>query len=205
MANELFPTDYMKDEAASERAGYAIYKSTAEGVNAWISDLGCRLEVNQDGRSVNIWIEEEPEEKTIETEKTIRIMFDMTETKRNEEVTTKLEAVINFGMNTSFSEVAEFTADLNKIVSKALKAVKAGNCFNLTVSEAKHRWTNKGGAKFPELETLEYNAWEAVPTWDQDAEGAYIYLRPDTRYTEEHRDMMLRKGKALEDLAEWIG
>ena len=64
---------------------------------------------------------------------------------------------------------------------------------------------NKGGAKFPELETLEYNAWEAVPTWEQDAEGAYIYLRPDTRYTPEHRDMMLRKGKAIEDLAEWIG
>ena len=205
MANEIFPTDYMKDEAASERAGYAIYKSTAEGVNAWISDLGNRLEVNQDGRSVNIWIEEEPEEKTTETEKTIRVMFDMTETKRNEEVTTRLEAVINFGMNTRFSEIAEFTADLNKIITKALKAVKAGNCFNLTVSEAKHRWTNKGGAKFPELETLEYNAWEAVPTWEQDAEGAYIYLRPDTRYTPEHRDMMLRKGKALEDLAEWIG
>lgn len=205
MANEIFATDYMKDEKASQNAGYPIYWSTAEGVNAWISDLGARLEVNQNGTSVNIWIEEEPEEKTIETEKTVRVMFDTTETKRNEEVTTKLETVINFGLNTRFSDIAEFTADLNKIIAKALKAVKAGSCFNLTVSEAKHRWTNKGGAKFPDLETIEYNAWEAVPTWEQDAEGNYIYLRPDTRYTPEHRDMMLRKGKALEDLAEWIG
>lgn len=57
IAREIFPTDYAKDEQRSERAGYPIYYSTAEGVNAWISDLDNRLEVNlPDGRSVNIWI-----------------------------------------------------------------------------------------------------------------------------------------------------
>ena len=62
-ANEIFPTDYLKDEKASANAGYPVYRSTADGVNAWISDLGNRLEVNmEDGRSINIWIEEEPEE-----------------------------------------------------------------------------------------------------------------------------------------------
>lgn len=60
-ADEIFPTDYMKDERASLAAGYDIYWSTAEGVNAWISDLGDRLEVNlATGEIVNIWIEEEP-------------------------------------------------------------------------------------------------------------------------------------------------
>lgn len=61
-ADIIFPTDYMKDEAKSARAGYDIYYSTAAGVHAWISDLGSRLEVNlADGSTVNIFIEEEPQ------------------------------------------------------------------------------------------------------------------------------------------------
>ena len=52
-ANKIFPTDYEHDVSRSERAGYPIYYSTANGVNAWISDLGNRLEVNlPDGKSV---------------------------------------------------------------------------------------------------------------------------------------------------------
>lgn len=59
LANRLFPTDYELDEQASKNAGYSIYTSTGEGVNAWISSLNDRLELNHpDGRSENIWIEE---------------------------------------------------------------------------------------------------------------------------------------------------
>ena len=59
LANKLFPTDYMPDYYASERAGYPIYKSTADGYNsAHISDLGSRLEINlPDGSTFNIWLE----------------------------------------------------------------------------------------------------------------------------------------------------
>lgn len=58
-ARKIFLTDYAKDDQRSANAGYPIYHSTAEGVSAWISDLGDRLEVNlADGKSVNIWIEE---------------------------------------------------------------------------------------------------------------------------------------------------
>lgn len=57
LANRLFPTDYEKDEDRSSRAGYPIYYSTAEGTNAWISDLNNRLELNySNGESENIWI-----------------------------------------------------------------------------------------------------------------------------------------------------
>lgn len=57
LASRLFPTDYEKDEERSSRAGYPIYHSTAEGVNAWISDLNNRLELNySNGESENIWI-----------------------------------------------------------------------------------------------------------------------------------------------------
>lgn len=57
--HKIFPTDYELDNRRSQNAGYPIYFSAAEGVNAWISDLGNRLEVNlPNGESVNIWIEE---------------------------------------------------------------------------------------------------------------------------------------------------
>lgn len=63
-ADNLFPTDYIKDETKSENAGYDIFCSTCDGVNAWISDLGNRLEINLvTGETVNIWIEEEPQFK----------------------------------------------------------------------------------------------------------------------------------------------
>ena len=29
-ANKMFPTDYEKDEGSSQRAGYPVYRSTAE-------------------------------------------------------------------------------------------------------------------------------------------------------------------------------
>lgn len=58
LANRLFPTDYEKDELGTKNAGYPIYKSTNSEMNAWISDLGDRLELNYpNGKSENIWIE----------------------------------------------------------------------------------------------------------------------------------------------------
>ena len=60
--NEIFPTDYEQDLGSSDRAGYPIYRSTAEGhYYDYICDLGNRLEVNLDSShlaTVNIWIEE---------------------------------------------------------------------------------------------------------------------------------------------------
>ena len=57
MVNAIFPTDYAKDEFSSERAGYPVYRSTAEGhFYDYICDLGDRLEVNlSGGTTVNIW------------------------------------------------------------------------------------------------------------------------------------------------------
>lgn len=65
--DKIFPTDYYKDEQSSQRAGYPIIRSTADDVNAWISDLNCRLEVNiqnpetKEIESTNIWISGDPE------------------------------------------------------------------------------------------------------------------------------------------------
>ncbi len=67
---KIFPTRYEHDTSRSERAGYPIYYSTSAGVNAWISDLGNRLEVNlPDGKSVNIWIQAPAEAATSDSTK----------------------------------------------------------------------------------------------------------------------------------------
>lgn len=75
IADEIFPTDYMKNEAKSLRAGYDIYESTAEGVFAWISDLNDRLEVNLDnGKTITIWIDEEPKFKEWQIEDALQVL-----------------------------------------------------------------------------------------------------------------------------------
>lgn len=60
--NQIFPTDYEQDVQSSTRAGYPVYRSTAEGhFYDYICDLGDRLEVNLDSshlETANIWIEE---------------------------------------------------------------------------------------------------------------------------------------------------
>lgn len=66
LARRLFPSDYELDSSSIERAGYKVYKSTAEGSNARICDLNDRLELNYDnGLSENIWIEEQMVEDNI--------------------------------------------------------------------------------------------------------------------------------------------
>ena len=51
----IFPTDYMRNDRLSMRAGYPIYTSTSQNCNAWISDVGCALEVNlENGKSIRI-------------------------------------------------------------------------------------------------------------------------------------------------------
>lgn len=73
LADKMFPTDYMKDERASLAAGYDIYWSTAEGMNAWISDLGDRLELNIDHETFNLWIEE-PEYAEYQIEDALKVI-----------------------------------------------------------------------------------------------------------------------------------
>lgn len=61
LVDQIFPTDYEKDEGRSKGAGYPIYRSTADGrYYDYICDLNDRLEINlSDGnRTVNIWIDQ---------------------------------------------------------------------------------------------------------------------------------------------------
>ena len=53
-ANILHVTDLKKDDVKSERAGYDIY-TTDSDPTSYVCDLGNRLEVNEENRSLNIW------------------------------------------------------------------------------------------------------------------------------------------------------
>lgn len=65
--NRIFPTDYEKDEESSQRAGYPIYRSTAEDHHYfYICDLNDRLEVNMNAETVNVWICEEENGEDVE-------------------------------------------------------------------------------------------------------------------------------------------
>lgn len=83
IADDIFPTDYMKDERSSAVAGYDVYRSTAaDGWYNYICDLGDRLEINlADGRTINVWIEPEKEEDMVVWVKKInsvaQVNFDM--------------------------------------------------------------------------------------------------------------------------------
>lgn len=68
-ANEIFPTDYTKDEVSSSAAGYPVFRSTVEHYN-YICDLGDRLEVNlANGETINIWIDAQEESAAAEMPK----------------------------------------------------------------------------------------------------------------------------------------
>lgn len=66
IVNNYFPSDYMKDEESSERAGYPIYRSTVDNEKAYynyICDLGDRLEINLvdenwKSTTINVWVED---------------------------------------------------------------------------------------------------------------------------------------------------
>lgn len=60
IVDQIFPTDYIKDEECSQRAGYPVYRSTAEGhYYDYICDLNDRFEINlSTGKTVNVWFSE---------------------------------------------------------------------------------------------------------------------------------------------------
>ncbi len=66
VAGEMFPMDYDLDKVASTNAGYDVYRHSVIEQDAWISDLGSRLEVNVNGKTTNIWVEgEKPAQETL--------------------------------------------------------------------------------------------------------------------------------------------
>lgn len=105
MVNEIFPTDYEKDENASNTAGYNIYRSRLNHYD-YICELGDRLEVNlANGKTVNIWIESSEDEAS--------------ETATAENVTGKAEEIMHeyiltIGLNDRVTEKQEISNEAAK-------------------------------------------------------------------------------------------
>lgn len=127
--------------------------------------------------------------------KAYELRLKVDEISRREMTERTYKAEIRLADNTTFSEIVEFLEDVKKVYKKGMAAIKAGFRMELEVTEAVYEnWLE------PEKDLIlkSFNRWVSVETYEQDNEG--IYLRPDTRYTEEHRDMYLTKD-TLKDLA----
>lgn len=105
MVNEIFPTDYEKDENASNAAGYNIYRSRLNHYD-YICELGDRLEVNlANGKTVNIWIESSDDEAS-ETATAENV------TKKAEEI--MHEYILTIGLNDRVTEKQEISSEAAK-------------------------------------------------------------------------------------------
>ena len=65
LADKLFPTDYMKDERDSLRAGYPVFNTTSTDdkyTGFHISDLNTALELNMGAETIRINIEDQEAE-----------------------------------------------------------------------------------------------------------------------------------------------
>lgn len=114
-ADVIFPTDYIKDEVRSKKAGYDIYYSTVQSVHAWISDLGDRLEVNlETGETINIWIEEEPRFKEYQIADALEVINDAIYN-IDDKVSSKLADV------TGIKEARDKLYGAYKVIAKILK------------------------------------------------------------------------------------
>ena len=122
--NEIFPTDYAKDENSSARAGYPVFRSTAEDhYYDYICDLGNRLEVNlSDGRTINICIQPDEPAPEKQPEETTKILY--------------------IGLNDKDSKRQEIsTIDAFKIVSRVLRE----KCGGATITQATGIYTHDDG------------------------------------------------------------
>ena len=107
----LFPTEYKKDEEASKRAGYPIYRSTVNHYD-YFCMLGDRIEVNfSNGKTVNVWIKSEPkpEKREVKTEAELK---EIAEAMKTATATTHGARQQNQKRQSFIKLPAEYTIDL---------------------------------------------------------------------------------------------
>jgi len=121
----------------------------------------------------------------------MRLETTKTTGKREVKVTDSVE--INLADDTSFQEIVEFTEGIKRIYSAAMKASKREAFVKLEITSAVYdNWRTSAA----ELVQKDFNRWY-FDGYNEDTEG--IYLMPDTRYTEAHRDLYLTQN-VLHDL-----
>lgn len=122
-ANEIFPTDYEKDEQSSARAGYPVFRSTADGhYYDYICDLGDRLEINlSTGETINIWVKgDEPQKVETNAEGFCKVVVKARET-GEVKVTTVDEFIASIRFFWGSGKEVEFEKKVNRMC-ETLKA-----------------------------------------------------------------------------------
>ena len=118
--------------------------------------------------------------------------------KKGEIVEGTYTAEVRMEDSTQFSEILDFMDNVKTIWKKGRKAIERGSWMELeVVVSAYDNWLSD-----KPLVQKSFDRWVSVPVEEQDEEG--IYLRADTRYTDEHRDMYLSKD-IFKDLAFTLG
>ena len=200
MVDEIFPTDYIKNEGKSSRAGYDIYTSTADDETAYICDLGDRLEVNfSNGKSVNVWFDDDQTAEPGATEKHVSMEIRYTKLSRNTEVFVRISTGVTFNHETTFDSIRRFIADVKKIETAFKYCQKNAISCDIDLMVATY---NCESGKY---ETVDFDAWNhsGIPDACSYPDENGLYLRPDTRYTKEEHDIFLLFSQSIvEQLAE---
>ena len=201
IANEIFPTDYTKNESASERAGYDVYTSNLDGCAAWVSDLGDRLEINLDnGKTINIWIEAETVAEAVKTpservETIITLTISIHRGNRQNNATKNLETSLVLSHETTLKNVAQFEKEAAVYIKEARRAARQDAFVFVDLSKARYRFTN--------ISDLKQEAFEMWSGCGLAITGEGAHLTPDKKYNDNPaHDMWLTgdRGEILNEI-----
>lgn len=104
--------------------------------------------------------------------------------------TVEHRADINFSHETKISQINSFEKNLKSLVRAVCKAEEIGNTVEMYIVSSIYE-SSEGAS----LKSLDTNCWNL-----ECADLSGIYLRPDTRYTEECWDLYIRANKVMDDI-----
>lgn len=140
-ANKLFPTDYEKDESASIRAEYDIYRHPTLNYYNRICDLGDRLEVltGEHGENVtNIWVLEPEPKKTIMTTEEMTAQY-------SQPIIARQVHEMTFTVSGDRHDPEHERTLYDKLNSPKFQAYLAANDFVVAWCKINGGWGNKWG------------------------------------------------------------
>jgi len=151
--NEIFPTDYEKDYAASNHAGYDIYRHRELNHYSRICDLGNRLEVltGEYGENVtNIWIEE-PKQSGKEMKLKIKMLI----SREIDEIRTLQSRLENI-IHKEYEKVIPMPSDALSLrdIEIGIRRFRAASRFDMGIKSDIEYWIDEFRSLQAEVRTL---------------------------------------------------
>ncbi len=113
----------------------------------------------------------------------------VTDTKRGERHESTYQADLSIDGETTLRDIVQFEDDVKKIWRKAVNAAKGFAYVDMEITRALY----ERGEGLCNLTSLDFDRWYTRNTSDISIEKGEegIYLIPDTKYTEESKDLFL--------------